>query len=531
MTTTTNTSVNRSETTQTRWQTLAWVRLLPVLIPMLFFIWNGTRGIDFGYHWDEPFMVRAVQDALITQVFLPETYNYPSVAFNLSVLTALPELIDGVNVADRASFYATFQDDVSYLFRLRNVFLIMTATTMLSLYLIVMRIYDNPLLALLAASLFAASWETAYHARWVAPDGLVLTTATLTLLLSIMAVQNPTQRWRLWLAAAAAGLTIGSKYSVALVGVYVAAATFTAWREQQLPIRSLISGWIQIAVIAIVVFLITTPGSLLDTQLFIANIEEEIIHYSSGHHNHTVNAGFEHFSLMIIYLGAVVFSPYAPVALIVSALVLIGIYGLWRKSPQIAFVVLSFPLLYLLYMSNQRVLIVRNVLVFIPVMALLAASGVYFIWQKLSYAPMRYALATGLIAILSVNIFWNIRATETVVNRLDQDAFVRQAGDFIVAQGVEDFCVSNHVRNRMASLGYTVTTEHNTPYLAFWASDIGPWEVLASRIDLTERWFGPYEVNYDYYPDWWGDDRIVIMDASKAPGFKVNLPECGIVPE
>ena len=33
---------------------------------------------------------------------------------------------------------------------------------------------------------------------------------------------------------------------------------------------------------------------------------------------------------------------------------------------------------------------------------------------------------------------------------------------------------------------------------------------------LSLGWFGPYEVNWDYYPTWMGDDRIVILDSARA---------------
>ena len=38
----------------------------------------------------------------------------------------------------------------------------------------------------------------------------------------------------------------------------------------------------------------------------------------------------------------------------------------------------------------------------------------------------------------------------------------------------------------------------------------------ASRRDLASVWFGPREVNFDMYPNWWGDDRIVIIDRRRA---------------
>jgi hypothetical protein len=33
---------------------------------------------------------------------------------------------------------------------------------------------------------------------------------------------------------------------------------------------------------------------------------------------------------------------------------------------------------------------------------------------------------------------------------------------------------------------------------------------------MTTRWFGPMEVNFDYYPTWQGDERIVVMPLARA---------------
>ena len=38
----------------------------------------------------------------------------------------------------------------------------------------------------------------------------------------------------------------------------------------------------------------------------------------------------------------------------------------------------------------------------------------------------------------------------------------------------------------------------------------------ANRLNYTERWFGPYEVNFDYYPSWEGNDRILVMNRADA---------------
>ena len=50
-------------------------------------------------------------------------------------------------------------------------------------------------------------------------------------------------------------------------------------------------------------------------------------------------------------------------------------------------------------------------------------------------------------------------------------------------------------------------------------SIIGPksWNNwTANRFNYTVRWFGPYEVNFNYYPSWIGNDRIIVMPIESA---------------
>ena len=40
---------------------------------------------------------------------------------------------------------------------------------------------------------------------------------------------------------------------------------------------------------------------------------------------------------------------------------------------------------------------------------------------------------------------------------------------------------------------------------------------------LTEQWFGPYEVNFNIYPNWWGDDRIIELTEARARKLGILL--------
>jgi hypothetical protein len=38
----------------------------------------------------------------------------------------------------------------------------------------------------------------------------------------------------------------------------------------------------------------------------------------------------------------------------------------------------------------------------------------------------------------------------------------------------------------------------------------------ANNFWLTATWFGPYEINFNAYPNWWGDDRIIVIPMALA---------------
>ena len=51
----------------------------------------------------------------------------------------------------------------------------------------------------------------------------------------------------------------------------------------------------------------------------------------------------------------------------------------------------------------------------------------------------------------------------------------------------------------------------------FFAHEVQPWQKWeANRFNYTRHWIGPYEVNFDYYPSWTANDRLVIMSVERA---------------
>ena len=66
--------------------------------------------------------------------------------------------------------------------------------------------------AALASLLLLSSWEIACHARWVAPDGLMMSAAAFAILLMARSLNAPNPKWWLRAAAVAVGICTAAKY-------------------------------------------------------------------------------------------------------------------------------------------------------------------------------------------------------------------------------------------------------------------------------------------------------------------------------
>ena len=135
-----------------------------------------------------------------------------------------------------------------------------------------------------------------------------------------------------------------------------------------------------------------------------------------------------------------------------SLVILLGAWALIRESRGQAVVFLSFPVLYLAYMSTQRVFIVRNVLVVTPFLAVAAARGVRFALTLVSpRLPSRNAalgVAAGLAVLcafaLGANAWWLYGAGQSIPRATTQRAVTefatylvaRPAGTIFAASGV-----------------------------------------------------------------------------------------------
>jgi hypothetical protein len=509
-----------------------FLRVLPVLGPLVLLIGTGLYGLDFGLHWDERYyQIGPVRTMVITERPLPEYYGYPSFNYWISAVALLPDLASALLRGDdpKAELLRATESH-AYLLRLRALFLVIGALAIVWTYLLVLVWRRSVAPALLAATLLACSWEVAYHLRWVATDSMLMQLGILTVLLAVVALHRPHGQGWLYAAGIAAGLGFGTKYPGGLLILPVLLSGWFLWQRQADPLQ-VGARLLKLVVVFAGTYLVTTPATLLRPGRVLNDVLYEIRHYASGHAGHTVGRGYEHAVRMLDYFATTVFSAYAWVAVLFGALVAVGAWTVLRGSDRTAWVMLAFPLTYLLYFTTQRAMVVRNLLVVVPFLAILAALGAAHLWRRLDGSvegspgtrrtTARLAMATLVGAGLLLNAGWLVYTADTIADR-GTDRFELEAVRHVEREPAT-FFLSPRVRAGFARMGRleianVVADAGEADWVLFYAQQAMPrWQAWpANRFRLTQRWFGPHEVNFNVYPNWWGDDRIVVMSSTDA---------------
>lgn len=414
-----------------------WLRRgLPIALLLIIFLTAfaaAVIGIDYGPNGDEQKIVNSISQSFATGIFMPDWYQYPSGPYDLGVaglaIYSAPYILRNTEAyanLDIDSLESKLRADLARLalspdFRLflRSIFSFISYLSLIWVFIAVARWQSNRFEAVTAAALLAGSWELNYHARNIAPDALVMQFGALTTMwvAFAMTAQNPRRErtYRL-LAAAAAGLACGTKYPGGLFLLPIF-ASMAVRRERGGRLAFEIGG---VVLVFAMVFLITTPGALLQPFEFLRGIFYEMNHYRTGHGPHTVNAGFEHFHLILGYLGFAALSKYTWLAAVLSAFAILGAITLLRRNWRGALVLLAFPVVYVLYMSMQRVMFIRNYQVALPFMAILAAHGLTASFRVIGARlagrlPFSGAIpALMVVAIWVVNSAWLLSAANSI---------------------------------------------------------------------------------------------------------------------
>ena len=517
------------------------LRWFLVALPLAVFLWSGWRSIDFGDHWDAGHRVLDLTTALQEQTLLPEEYNYPSMTFWLTVAAITPEAFARADLdsatREFAGPLAQYVSSPEFQIRCRLLFLLVSSLSILWVYAASLAWRNRPWEALLAACFVAGSFEIGYHARWVAPDAILMQFGALTLLACICALRNREQRGWLGLAVIAAGLAASTKYTG---GIFLLPVLFVTWHT-----RRNVPALLRTVAIFGATFLVITPGVVLEPTKFLEDVVFEFKHYADGHIGFSVEGGWDHFTRNLRYLIVAGPSRAPLVSFLVSILGVLGIVGLWRDSKPLAIAVLLVPVLFVPYISSQSVMFVRNLIPLMPVAALVSARGVGVLYESLTDRRARAAFGGGIAIVTLFNLGLTLQAAETVYGS-DEARLFAGMDRYFAEHPDQIIQLSPNVRSGMKAAGFEFPANirrlpaEDARYLATFRRELrtrGYWP--SNDPNLVQAVIGPLSANYDYYSTWWAP-HLVVMDKEKAreiaalyppPAIEHIFPELVAIPQ
>lgn len=489
----------------------------------------GLASLDVGYHWDESAMIRSVQRSLDVGLMLPGWYNYPSLTYDVTLLTALPRAIpDAVRHSTLAEPHTGSPELLRFLgtpkfdLEVRGVCFVLCMLAGWPVFLLARRL-AGAWAALFAALALLLSWELFYHAHWIAPDGLVMSAVAFALWAQhhVLSEEDAAARRR-WIVRAAcfAGLATSAKYPGAIALFTLLVAIALARRSGSAAARDVFRESALGLVVTLGVFAFTSPGCWLEPAAFVQDVAREVAHYRFGHGEQTVAAGWDHFSRLAAYLGTVLLSRQPLLAAGAAALAIVGAVDLARARGRTAVWLLALPLPFIAYMSMQRVMLVRNDLLLLPTIATLTGLGLAALARAAAgRAPLRVAVtaaATGLVAVNAAGIAhsgWRIASPShempkpRLEQRLRSTPGIRYALSPVVRRLLDQppaFHPANVVGVPESADRYVFMSGELTGFQPFGANRRGRYRTLWSMKD---------EVNWDYYPDWEGGQRMLEISA------------------
>src|SRR5262245_40343356 len=309
----------------------------PVLILLFFFLFPSIYALNFGTQWDETrAKFDSVRDSVDTGVFMQVTadqegknYNYGGVNYLLTWIGFTPELATFFQRGEltREALSQVIKPVVyerNPRLRVRRIYVVLSALSIVWVYWLGIILARSRLEAFLAGAVLSCSWEIAYHSRWAAPDVVMTQFAVLSFFFLAVGLRSKRLPW-FYAGAIAIGLTIGTKYTGGLVlPFFLAGAAYVLWQQGR-SFRFVLKQLTGLAITTAAVFIVTTPGIVLDPFRFVAQLKEQREIYQMDWYGYTVKPGMHHFGKMIGYLSLQMFSHYWWLSIVLAGFCLIGL--------------------------------------------------------------------------------------------------------------------------------------------------------------------------------------------------------------
>jgi hypothetical protein len=370
-----------------RWSTLLLTIIIISAAALRF--WALGHGIPFGLGVDEPEILERAVNMMKSGSPHPRFFDYPSLYIYIQAVTACLRFLAGavggtwasLDQANAAEFYVWGRAA--------------TATFGVATVWIVYRIglwWSVPH-ALLAAALLAVFPLHVRESHYVLTDVPLTFFVSLTMLLSLYAHHRGTLSSFAW-AGVASGLAIATKYNGALALVLPLLACLTTATGHR-PRILLALGAVGCAVLT---FLAGAPYSLLDLPAFLNGFARLSSEYRNlpGHLEPGWSLYLKHLKLALSW----------PAFLLLGAGLTLGLVRLLRRSERMRWAsVTLFPLLYFLFVADQKLIFARYLLPILPAICILIGAAVLAcgdLLRRYRLAPRVQLAAVALLAAVAI---------------------------------------------------------------------------------------------------------------------------------
>ncbi len=481
---------------------------------------TGLMGVDFGYYFDEGVILDSIRHSLSNQTILPGSYLYPAFNHDLGLFALLPDALNFLSSRFRSetltAYLSAISADPTYLLRMRSLTVLISACSVLWVAIAVQIWRKNYLETLIAAAVMGFSWEAAYHSRFYAVDPIMMQFGALTMMLVVISQVRPWQTRWLRLASAAAGLCAATKYTGGALLLSVILATYINHGfsgSKKKAIKNLaING-----LLFFLTFALFTPGIVMEPEKIFWYMKFQHETYTKGFVGFYVESGWHHFLMIVQYFAFSIFSKAPLLSFFMFLLGLAGASALIKKEKTMAVVLLSFVVFYVLLFCRYQTMFVRNLLVLIPFCAVLVARGYSEMKIWLLGKPRAVLLLNGAVVfILVFNAAWLGYAAVSIRTR-SHTPYAAKLASYIDARPNQMFVISPRANEMISSVekkdrpNLLTADDGEAGLFIFHTSEINRQAWLCNRFNYTVRTFGPYEMNFNYYPCWMGDDRFVIL--------------------
>lgn len=487
-------------------------KFLTAVTPFVLFTYliiNGVLGVKFGNHWDEWLFIAPACESLNSGVFLPHNYIYPSFCYYIVLAAAsVYKIIFGIDDA------ATLISNNNFYHFVRCIFIFISSLTVIWVYLLTKRITKNYPAALIAGLIICSSFEFSYHSRWAVSDCIAVQFVTLSVLILFL---NISYRNKIVFSSLVSGIAAGTKYTAGIACLSILIFILSDIKFKKENIKTAVKYILYLLIFFSAGFFITTPGAIIEYNILKGNMIFQNGVYSNGHYGHTVVAGFDHFMKIGEYVMFTLFSKNPLISMLIFLFALTGIASVLIRKKWFLNGLFLTMLIYVIYVSSFRVMIVRNLLYVLPFFAVLAGLGFDFISKSIPNYKSGYVFRLLIFLMLIYSCTHVIAASLTIKNKSRINS-AREIEKYMKANSDKEFILSSKVSSRLKVPKNTEVNPSERSYLVFYKNEV-PFQLYkANKRDQFTEVIGIEDINFDYYPTWCGEDRIIIMkyyDASE----------------